>query len=140
MPVRGDFDKLRRIKRQLKAVQNRQLHLEVNRQIAHEALSLVTDGFKHERNPYGSAWRGLKYRSGRILQDTGRLRSSFTMREVTARGFRIGSAVQYGIYHQRGTSRLPQRAMVPFARRMPPKWGRAFHDTAREVIAAHFGH
>lgn len=137
MAVKGDFAKLARVKKELAAIANKRLHLEVSRQVAHETLTLIADGFRRERDPYLEAWRPLKYRFGRILQDTGRLRNSFTVRNVAASGFRIGSAVVYAAYHQRGNRRLPQRMMVP-ARRMPPSWARAFHDTVREVVRAHF--
>jgi len=140
MAVTGDFEKLARIKRQLAAVKSKKLHREVSRQLAHEALTLIADGFRAETDPYGSAWAGLKRRTGRILQDTGRLRNSFTVREITASGFRIGSAVQYAAFHQRGNPRLPRRMMVPRAKRMPRDWARGFHKTAAEVIRAHFGH
>lgn len=138
MAVTGDFDKLRRIKRQLATVQNKALHKKVCNQVAHETLSLIADGFKGERDPYNSPWAPLARRSGRILQDTGRLKNSFTIREVTAKGFRVGSAVKYATYHQTGTRRMPRRMMVPLPRRLPPGYARAIHDTIRDAVRDHF--
>lgn len=140
MAVTGDFRKLERIKRQLADIKSKKLHREVSQQIAHETLTLIADGFRAESDPYGDTWQPLKARSGRILQDTGRLRNSFTVREITATGFRIGSAVQYAAYHQRGNRRLPRRMMVPLPRRLPREWAKSYHATAAEVVRAHFGH
>jgi phage virion morphogenesis protein len=49
---------------------------------------------------------------GKILQVTGRLAASITTRSG-AREAAVGTAVEYGVYHQLGTRRIPAR---PFLR------------------------
>lgn len=66
------------------------------------ALKLVADEFRGSHAPDGTPWKDLESRKGKPLLDTGRLRASFSV-EPTADGFRIGSAVGYAGYHQRGT-------------------------------------
>jgi phage virion morphogenesis protein len=138
MPVHGDFAKLRRVKQQLATVKSKKLHLEVSRQVAHETLTLISDGFRGERDPYGDAWAELLRRSGRILSDTGRLRNSFTVKHVTARGFTVGSSVKYAAFHQHGTRRMKRRMMVPLPKKLPTSWARSYHETIAEVVRDHF--
>lgn len=107
--------------------------------MAEEALELVREGFESESDPDGRKWQALKYRSGKILQDTGRLRTGWHRKTVTGNGFTIGPAVKYATYHQHGTRRgLPARRMVPSNKRLPGKWKQRLTDTAREVLEAHF--
>lgn len=128
MPVRGDFAKLQKLSRDLKKLGYG--FNELNQNLAEEAIDLIKEGFATETDPYGKPWAGLKYRSGKILQDTGRLRSSFKVAGVTRRGFRVNASANYAAFHQEGTSRgLPARRMVPDGR-LPAEWKTAFVKAA----------
>lgn len=134
MAVRGDFAKLGRLITKLEAAARGDILTDLNRNLAEEAIELIREGFSSESDPYGSKWAALKYRSGRILQDTGRLRSGFKVSKVTKRGFRVSASVTYASYHQGGTKRgLPARRMVP-DRGLPAKWKSSFANAGREFL------
>lgn len=68
-------------------------------------------------------WKPLKYRVGQILSDTGTLRRSIgpsndgrnparqegSIVEIGAGTVTIGTSIAYGAFHDRGTSKIPQR-------------------------------
>lgn len=71
-------------------------------------------------------WQALSPRTRRstrrgrrkILQDTGRLRSSYVNSpniRVSKGGLRIGSSVPYARYHEEGTRYIPARPVVEYA-------------------------
>jgi phage gpG-like protein len=88
--------------------------------VAEEVIELVREGFDNQADPYGAGWAATQ-RGGRILADSGRLKSSWHRRSLTPQRVVVGSGVTYGRYHQSGTRRMPQRAMVPY-RGMPAEW------------------
>lgn len=110
----------------------------VMKNIAEEALELVQEGFEKEQAPSGRAWARLKSRSGRILQDTGRLRSSFHRKNVSSVSVTIGPGVSYATFHQSGTKRMVARPMVPEGS-LPAKWKIRINRVAQEVMADAFG-
>jgi phage gpG-like protein len=70
----------------------------------------VQKNFQTEGSLVGG-WRAIK-RSGKILQDTGRLRGSFTpFADDDDAG--IGSDLKYSAAHDKGTSTIPQRRILP---------------------------
>jgi phage gpG-like protein len=97
--------------------------------VGEEAIELIREGFDSESDPYGAGWKPT-LRGGKILQDTGRLRSSFHRRSLSASRVVIGSGAKYGGYHQRGTRRLVRRAMVPY-RELPGPWRERLVAAAR---------
>lgn len=98
--------------------------------VGEEAVELVREGFEKESDPYGSKWAALKYRSGRILQDTGRLRSSVHRQSATANRVSVGLSATYASFHQFGTRRMPRRAMLPTGR-MPRSWSTRIRKAAQ---------
>jgi phage gpG-like protein len=70
---------------------------------AAQALTLVMLGFRDQKDPTDTPWKPLQSRDGMILVRTARMRNSFTSR-ATARGFIVGSNVEYTQYHQYGTN------------------------------------
>lgn len=70
-------------------------------------------------SPAYAKWKG----GGKgILERSGRLMASLTGGsgsevEETKESLRIGSGVKYGIFHQLGTSRLPQRKVIDLSER-----------------------
>jgi len=58
--------------------------------------------------------RGKKPGRDKILQDTGRLKSSFVHEvQLVRNAVRVGTTVKYAEYHEHGTSRIPMRKMLP---------------------------
>ncbi len=81
--------------------------------------------FRAEKDPYGKKWDDLsevtieRKRKGprpevadKILRDRSILAPSFTY-DASDRGVRVGTSVEYAEQHYTGTSRIPQRAMMP---------------------------
>jgi phage gpG-like protein len=133
----GGFDSLKRWQRRLESAPK---VLEVvAKNMAEEAMSLVGQGFQDEEDPYGKAWDALKRRKGRILQDTGRLRSSWHVKRIDTTGFTIAAGVKYARFHQDGTRRMLARRMVPDAGNLPAKWRAQMTEAASEALVAHFG-
>lgn len=133
----GDFAKL---DRWIKRLDGAPKVLEIAaRNMSDEALVLVADGFRRETDPYGDAWKKLKVRRGKILQDTGRLRASWHRVRVSRSGFRIAAGATYAKFHQDGTRRMVARMMVPRSGRLPKRWRDAMTEAAEEAFEAHFG-
>lgn len=68
-------------------------------------------------SPKYAAWKSTHYPGKPILERTGALRESLTERPfgvevITPTGMVLGSGIDYGRYHQAGTSRMPQRRPV----------------------------
>jgi phage virion morphogenesis protein len=68
---------------------------------------------------------------GKILQVTGRLAASITTRS-SAREAAVGTSVEYGVYHQLGTRRIPAR---PFLR-LTTEHLREIIDELRRFLAS----
>jgi len=83
--------------------------------------SEVMENFQAEGRPYH--WQPLspKYEehkaevkgsAGKILEFMGRLKQSINMRATNTTA-EVFSGVGYGVYHQTGTRKMPQRAFMP---------------------------
>jgi len=102
-------------------------------QVGEELVELVREGFERQADPYGSPWAPLKRRSGRILQDTGRLRMFF-VRSKSASMVRVGTPAFYGRFHQAPrTKHMPARKMVPDGA-LPGAWSSRIHAIVERVI------
>ncbi len=110
--------------------------LRMCRALAEEARTQVAQGFRKQRDPYGTRWKPIA-RKGMILQLTGRLRASVSTMATPA-GFRLDMPVTYAAHHQYGAPRgkLPQRQMVPMPETggLGPIWTTAFNATATNVM------
>jgi phage gpG-like protein len=82
------------------------------RELSTATERLVTRGFLLESDPYGNRWKPQKNPHTPILYKTGDLFRSFRTEE-TGTGFRLVSGVEYGIYHQTGTYKMPARKLIP---------------------------
>jgi len=98
----GDFAKLKGWGQRFDNVAASGMQI-VSLQLAEESLELVREGFATTTDPYGKKWAPLVIRNGRPLSDTGGLRSSWSVRERTAKRFRIESHKKHSIFHQKGT-------------------------------------
>lgn len=101
-------------------------------QVGEELIELVREGFERQADPYGAPWAPLKRRSGRILQDTGRLRMFF-VRQKGERMVRVGTPAFYGRFHQTGTKHMPARKMVPDGA-LPGAWSSRVNAIVERVI------
>lgn len=69
-------------------------------------------------SPIYAAWKEEHYPGKPILQRTGALMASLTghnegaIIEIHPLWMQVGSALGYGRYHQKGTSRMPQRKVI----------------------------
>lgn len=133
--VRGDASELRSLIAALESP--RKVLKLVARAMAEEAIELTREGFSRESDPNGKGWAPTQ-RGGRILQDTGRLRNSFRVMHVNARGFQIGTTVEYSGYHQAGTRRMPARKQLPDKGRLPRKWKARLGEAAEDALGALF--
>ena len=89
---------------------------------AQQILQRVQRDFAAQRDPGGARWAGLRpatrarKRGGAILRETGALAGSIGIRSSGGNAVAIASTgVDYAIYHQTGTSRMPQRRFLGFA-------------------------
>ncbi len=125
MAVTGDFDKLRRLRDNLRQFATPAAKAEVAQVLSAAAMKLIADEFRKSQNPYGEAWRPLSWRNGKPLLDTGRMRNAIAPRQL-ANGFRISIPVEYAPVHQKGgrtrfalvgrrarVGSIPRRQMLP---------------------------
>ena len=69
-------------------------------EIGLQVESSIAKNFKKEEDSKGAKWKST-IRGGRILQDKGNLRHIVS--EVQGSSVKVGTTVEYGIYHQYGT-------------------------------------
>jgi phage gpG-like protein len=125
--ITGDFGKLKRALAKVEKARRGDLKLAVVKNLAAEAITQVSLGFRQSRDPYGNPWAPLATRDGQILVDTARMRNSFSV-TLEDQGFRVGTNVRYMPFHQYGSrvrvtrgkrksrskvGRLPARPMLP---------------------------
>lgn len=134
--VSQDFDDLERL---ISALDDPGAILDdIGASLAEETISLVREGFAKSADPYGSSWAARKSGGGsRILVRTGAMRNSFNVRRGDRTGFGVAASVGYATFHQRGTSRMVPRKMVPNQGDIPPTWRARFDEVAEEVIEEH---
>lgn len=128
---KGGKDQLSRLRARLQ--RSPQVLEVVAKNLAEETIGLIREGFAKEREPSGQRWAPLVARSGKILQDTGRLRNGWHRKRLRRTGFTVGPAVTYGRFHQSGTRRIPQRRMVPEGS-LPPTWRKSYQRIAQNVL------
>lgn len=103
--VSGDFRLLEVWARKIAEVGGSKGLQELSDVLAEEALDLVAEGFRKEKDPYGKRWARKKHSDGRqvLVGRTARLRRGWHRKASSPRGFKIGPAVNYARYHQSGT-------------------------------------
>ena len=119
--VKGSRKSQRALKRAIKRMKN---PTQANKRVSIWLLRWVNENFKTEGGNVGG-WKPFKYggrklpdgsidTSARLLQDTGRLRASYSnFFSRTTAG--VGSDIKYSLIHQLGLPRanLPARRMIP---------------------------
>jgi len=70
-----------------------------------------------------AAWKAKHFPGKTILERTGALVASLTSRtapgavyQAQAKSLSLGTSIPYGLYHQTGTSRMPQRKEIVFTK------------------------
>jgi hypothetical protein len=115
--------------------------------IGEECISLIKDGFRNERDPYGRKWAPKQRPDGRkvLSGKTSRLKTGWKPTTVNKREVRVSPSVSYAEPHQNpkrgpdGQLKRPQRMMVPDARRrIPQAWKRDIRDAATDAIGSFF--
>lgn len=108
--MKGDFAKLARLQSKVKSLASNDTRLQLANVVGAAALTELQLGFRESRDPYGKAWARLLLRAGgKPLQDTGRLRSSFSY-QPRPNGFTIGTNFIGANVHQYGATIRPKRA------------------------------
>lgn len=85
----------------------------LNQQLSLIMLSDVMKHFREEEGPTGK-WKEsfrAKREGGMTLQDTGRLRNSI-VNAFSRKEAKVGTNVKYGIKHQEGEGKLPERKFM----------------------------
>jgi phage gpG-like protein len=109
----------------------------VSEQLAEESIELIHEGFENQRDPYGNRWKKhskLTQRirpGGRILEDTGGLKSSWFRKSADAGSFEVANAKEHAAFHQEGTGihgpkKRPIRPKQAKALRIPIGGGAVF--------------
>ena len=93
--------------------------------------------FRRESDPDGTPWEPLKKRSGKILSDTRRLRSSIDYRVVGDDQVEIGTNVVYGPAHNFGRKKinLPARRFLGIEDRQQNKINKLLQAWGDELMA-----
>lgn len=120
--------------KKLEAMASPQFRASLSAALASEAQRQYRKDFSSGTDPYGTAWAPSKKKSGKTLVRTGYLRSSGEVETVTAEGFRFRVYAPYGGFHQSGTSRMPQRMIVPNARYGLGNWLAPFNRIAAAKV------
>lgn len=123
----------------LKAVRDRARKMEdLNKPLRKAGLYMEREtkmNFARESGPDGAGWAPLaastlaQKRGGGILKETGALSASIAMIGPSGDQVKVASqGVPYGIYHQTGTSKMPQRKFIGIGDRHIPKITKFFEQ------------
>jgi phage gpG-like protein len=130
----GAFRQLEALLGTMRAVESGRAIKSVLKTMGPAAVSLAHDSFDLSRDPYGRPWPHLRFRQGKPLLDTGRLRASITQRPLTD-GFEVWSNVAYArIHNEGGEVRQQSRLQVNAHGR---DGGFISHSAARRRKAVH---
>lgn len=108
------------------------------REMRDEALRRIQEGFDRSRAPDGTAWKALKYRVGKPLDEGGDLRRSIKSSLAGALGLAFSADARYAAHHQFGAPRanIPARPFLP-GRELAPAWQSAFERILDKHITGH---
>src|SRR5687768_17211456 len=107
---------------------------DMSKALAEETITLIADGFREQRDPYGDKWTPKQAQDGRqtLVGQTARLKTGWHVQTASKRGFRVVPSVNYASAHQSprprarwGGKSLPRRMMIPTRDRgLPKAWAR----------------
>lgn len=93
--------------------------------IAQDIVKETNLNFRGEKDPDGKKWEKTK-RGGKILQDTGRLRSSISG-EATADEAKAGTNLKYAAIHQFGyPKKMPKRSYIGITKKMKERYSEMY--------------
>lgn len=128
MSIKGDFAKLKFWSERLTSIASDEAKTELSRNLAEEALTLKTECFRTETNPYGEKWAPKVFADGSaILFRSGELRNGWTIAKADASGFRIAPSMASKDYAQ---FTLGTGIFGPTGQPITPKNGRFLVFTA----------
>lgn len=129
---KGDTRQLMKLAGDFEELASKRFRSQMSRKLAAACLELAYDGFDRSIDPYGKRWKNPKYRSGKPLLDTGRLRAS--IRPVASVDLvALDVNVIYGATHQFGRGPIPQRQFLPIASMgFGGRWRRALTQVMRD--------
>lgn len=111
MPVTGNGPaELRRIIGQMEELGRGRWKSAMAKSLGAESVKLVKDCFEQSRSPYGEKWKPLKYRDGKPLVDTARLRNA-TQDASTPQRVVVENRTRYAAIHNYG-GRLKSKAIM----------------------------
>src|SRR5688572_17070122 len=133
--VRGNFAGLARLRGRLAELASPGFKARLAQGMGVAAMTQLSTGFQRSQDPYGRAWKPLKYRKGKPLLKTGRLRASATVLPAPA-GFQLVLTADYASFHQSGTRRIPRRQMIPEGATggLGPRWTKALRAEADKRV------
>jgi hypothetical protein len=119
--VTGDFAKLLKFAKKVGNLAGQNAMTAVSSAMADATIELIDEGFEQEREPSGKPWREKAFPDGKpVLEQSGQLRKSFRKKQVSSRGFTVGSDNEAFKFAQYGTGVYGRKR-----RRIKPKGGGA---------------
>lgn len=137
--VRGDFAGIARLRDAIAGFTGPTFEAQLAQTMGVAGLKQASDSFARSRDPYGRPWRPLKYRRGKPLLKTGRMRGSMSI-GPRPRGFEIVITADYASFHQGGTSRIPRRQILPEQDTggLGPLWTKALGKASEALVRRRF--
>lgn len=132
--VEGDFGLLGRL---IDAIEDpSQAFARDGRRIADTVRDQYRQGFDQGRSPFGGVWPRKRSGTGRTMVDTGATRNASISYVRGANEVRI-SSTPWARYHQFGTSRMPNRIMMPYTQ--GSRWEEPISRSILDAFARFFG-
>jgi hypothetical protein len=132
MGLTGNFADLDAFKAQVEKIGDGTAMKEIAAKVLPKIDALVDAEFASGTDPYGTPWTPTK-NGGNPLQG-GRGMVSVSM---DGNGLSV-TTNEIGGYHQTGTSRMPQRMVIPDeGRGFPPSWQAVLDAASTEVMESH---
>jgi phage gpG-like protein len=91
-------------------------------------------------SPSYAKWKARHYPGRKILERTGRMRTSLTLRGgmdsvymLSPSALAVGTLVPYAMYHQTGTKRMPMRKIIELTAEQKKRWVQILHRYMYEI-------
>lgn len=85
--------------------------------------------------------KAFRWGSVPILTASGKLRASLSVKgaegsvnDIQPQGMTVGTSIEYGIYHQTGTSRMPAREPILLSDDQKKRWGTITRTELKDMI------
>ena len=90
-------------------------------------------GWRH-LSPNYATWKHKYHPGKKILELSGLLKESlesenpYTIKEIQPQQMKLGTKINYAIYHQRGTLRMPARPVIKLTEADKDRWTKILHQ------------